>query len=191
MSRVLRSLRLVHSWLGVLVLPWIVLFGLTGFYLNHERAVLALLPDGAYDESPLRDLRRELPVSQDEALLIAQQYWADQPVLALERVTYHDFLSWRVKKQPGYVLVAIETGHYYVKSNYMRSTYAPDGTRLNVKIYWPYIFGVFHRTGWRDWSLSTIFADIIALSLVGFGLTGLFLWYLPKHKRIRRRILRR
>ena len=96
-----------------------------------------------------------------------------------------------MKKQPGYVLVAIETGHYYVKSNYMRSTYAPDGTRLNVKIYWPYIFGVFHRTGWRDWSLSTIFADIIALSLVGFGLTGLFLWYLPKHKRIRRRILRR
>ena len=62
MSRVLRSLRLVHSWLGVLVLPWIVLFGLTGFYLNHERAVLSLLPDGAYDESPLRDLRRELPV---------------------------------------------------------------------------------------------------------------------------------
>lgn len=75
--------------------------------------------------------------------------------------------------------------------NYMHSTYALNGTRLNVKIYWPYIFGVFHRTGWKDWSLSTIFADIIALALVGFGLTGLLLWYLPKHKRMRRRILRR
>jgi len=36
-----RKLRVVHGWLGAIILPWIVLAGLTGFYMNHKDAVIA------------------------------------------------------------------------------------------------------------------------------------------------------
>ncbi len=29
----LRMLRIVHEWLGILVVPWVLIMGLTGFYL--------------------------------------------------------------------------------------------------------------------------------------------------------------
>lgn len=50
------------------------------------------------------------------------------------------------------------------------------------------MFGVFHRTGWLGWSLGTILADITSLALIVFGLSGMVLWYLPKHKRFKRRL---
>lgn len=188
MIKVLRFLRSFHSWLGLLVLPWVIFFGVTGFYLNHQQAVLSVLPDGQFDEQPLRSLTRDTPVTKAEAEKIAESYWPRSPVTGVQKVNYHDFLSWRITKERGYVLVAIETGHYYVKSKYMRSTYAPDGTRLNRKIYWRYVFGIFHKTGWMDWSLQTFFADLVSFALIGFGLSGLLVWYLPKHKRVMRRI---
>jgi len=37
-------LRKVHSWLGIFILPWVVVIGLTGLYLNHSKLVIGMLP---------------------------------------------------------------------------------------------------------------------------------------------------
>ncbi|MBL9048118.1 MAG: hypothetical protein JNK34_12550, partial [Tabrizicola sp.] len=31
-----RLVRTLHSWLGLLILPWVILAGFTGLYMNHE-----------------------------------------------------------------------------------------------------------------------------------------------------------
>ena len=32
-----RTLRTVHRWLGVMILPWVIAIGFTGLYLNHSK----------------------------------------------------------------------------------------------------------------------------------------------------------
>ena len=39
----LRFCRTIHSWLGAIVMPWVLIIGATGLYLNHERFVLNLI----------------------------------------------------------------------------------------------------------------------------------------------------
>ncbi|MDC1438834.1 PepSY domain-containing protein, partial [Planktomarina temperata] len=85
-------------------------------------------------------------------------------------------------------IVVSDTGHYYVKSRLQNKMFAPDGSLENRKLYWAYVFGVFHRTGWLGWSIGTVLADITAIALIIFGFSGLVLWYLPKHKRFKRRL---
>ena len=75
-----------------------------------------------------------------------------------------------------------------MKSRLQNKMFAPDGSLENRKIYWGYVFGVFHRTGWVGWSIGTVLADITAIALIIFGFSGLVLWYLPKHKRFKRRM---
>jgi len=188
MLKLIRFTRTLHSWLGVLLLPWIIFFGITGFYLNHQNLILNLLPSQEIEQSVLDNLPTEKVVTYLEAEVIANNYWPDEAIVANNEVTYHGYQSWRFTKPSGYVLVSKSTGHYYVKSKYMRSTYSPNRKRLHTKIYWGYLFGVFHKTGWLDWSFKTVLADIVSLSLSIFGFTGLFIWYLPKHKRLMRRL---
>ena len=92
------------------------------------------------------------------------------------------------EREAGAIIVVSDTGHYYVKSRLQNKMFAPDGSLENRKIYWAYVFGVFHRTGWLGWSIGTVLADITAIALIIFGFSGLVLWYLPKHKRFKRRL---
>ena len=190
MLKVIRVTRTLHTWLGLLLLPWIIFFGITGFYLNHQNLVLNLLPSQEIDQSVIENLPVDRAITLAAAASIANNYWADEKAVAEHEVTYHGYQSWRFTKPSGYILVSKSTGHYYVKSNYMRSTYSPEGKRLHTKIYWGYIFGLFHRTGWLNWSLKTVLADIVSLSLIAFGASGLLTWYLPKHKRLMRKLFR-
>ncbi|SDJ33880.1 hypothetical protein [Lutimaribacter saemankumensis] len=107
---------------------------------------------------------------------------------SVSEVVYHGHDAIRFEREAGQIIVAVNTGHYYVKSRLKNLHYAPDGTLVGRKIYWNYVFGVFHRTGWLGWSLGTILADITSLALIVFGLSGMALWYLPKHKRFKRRL---
>mgnify|MGYP006204029133 CR=1 FL=1 len=43
----MRLLKTIHSWLGVIVLPWVLIIGLTGLFLNHEGLVMGVLLSGA------------------------------------------------------------------------------------------------------------------------------------------------
>ena len=180
--------RSIHSWLGILLMPWIIFFGITGLYLNHQELVISWLPNSEYNEAIFRQNYLENSVSREIAQTIANKYWKDEDSLSVENVVYHDFKSLRFKKPSGYIIISLNTGHYYVKSNYRRSTFDQNGYRVHTKIYWPYIFGIFHRTGWINWRLQTVLADLSAIALVLFGVTGTIVWYLPKHRRIIRRL---
>ncbi|MFN3280590.1 MAG: hypothetical protein ACK40I_02810 [Tabrizicola sp.] len=47
----MRLLKTVHGWLGVIVLPWVIVIGLTGLFLNHEKLVMGWLEGEGYDEA--------------------------------------------------------------------------------------------------------------------------------------------
>ncbi len=183
---VLRTLRTVHGWLGILVLPWVIIIGMTGFYLNHSRTILNWVQGPAYNERTLLDWPGSKPVDEVEASLIASRYWSDVPFNEINAITYHDFPALQFRKTSGQVIVVKESGHYYVKTNYQRSTFAPDGTRVHHKYYWSSILGELHVRGWIGNTFGRWFADITALSMIVFGLSGMFLWWMPRSKRVKR-----
>lgn len=188
MAYVLKTLRTLHSWLGVIVLPWVIIFGISGFYLNHPDVVRSLLPFQAYDEQAFDFTPLPTALSTEQAADIARGIWPDSTMQSVTRIQYHGFDAIEFNRDAGRIIVVPETGHYYVKSNLQNKLFTPAGDMAARKIYWGYVLGVFHRTGWLGWSLGTILADITALALIGFGLTGIALWYLPRHKRLKRRL---
>ncbi len=182
-----RWVRLVHGWLGVFVMPWIILFGISGFYFHHQDLVLTLLPNNEFDETMLAAEELETPLSAKQGYAIASQFWRDSAVTEASNTTYHDFRVYEFIKPQGRIIVAADTGHYYTKTRYVRRTFSPDGALLHRKIYWGRVFGTFHELGWLSPRFGTLFADVTAIALMTFGVTGIFMWGFPRYKRYRRR----
>ena len=190
MPLVLKYVRLLHSWFGVIALPWVIFFGLTGFYLNHPDAVRTILPFQTYEDNADVFPSLAQPISAEAAADVARNYWPKSKMLSIKNIEYHGFEAFEFEREAGYIIVVKSTGHYYVKSRIQNKMYSPNGELLERKMYWNYVFGVFHRTGWLGWSIGTILADITAFSLMIFGFSGLVLWYLPKHRRFKRTLAR-
>lgn len=188
-AQTLKTLRSLHGWLGVILLPWIIAIGATGFYLNHARMILDVIEPEAFEESTLIDWPGAASVNRSAATDIAAQYWPqDLPVSEPSNVSYHGFDAYEFEHADGTVIVAQETGHYYVKSDYTRRTFAPDGTEVHSKIYWSTIFKRIHTRGWFDSRFASWLADITAVSMMLFGLTGIVLFWLPRARRFQRAI---
>ena len=187
MPRILKSLRKIHSYLGLLILPWIIAFGFTGFYLNHSELILSALPLNTYEDNDQAYMDLEEPLTLEQSANIARGYWPESKMLSVERISYHEQSAIEFKRENGSIIVVPKTGVYYVKSAISNKMFTPDGMLQHRKIYWNYIFGIFHRTGWLDWRIGTILADITAIALITFGISGLLIWYLPRHKRVMRR----
>jgi hypothetical protein len=191
MAATLKFLRKLHSWLGIIALPWVILFGVTGFYLNHPDVIRAILPLTSYEDVGTRFEVLPKPLTMEEAEKIAQAYWPESQMKSVSKSVYHGHEAINFEREAGQIIVAVDTGHYYVKSRLKNLQFSPDGDLVGRKIYWNYVFGVFHRTGWLGWSLGTILADITSLALITFGISGMVLWYLPKHKGLKRRLGKR
>ena len=187
--RLFRSTRVIHGWLGFLVMPWIVIYGLSGLYFHHSDVVLTMLPSSEYDESTLSENRLSQPLSAEDAYSIAVGIWPDSPIDEANNTSYHGFRVYEFVKPEGRVIVAADTGHYYTKSRFLRTTYAPDGKVLHKKIYWGSAFATFHELGWLSPRFGTLFADFTALALITFGLSGMFMWLFPRYKRLRKRLV--
>ena len=190
MAHALKYLRTVHSWLGVLILPWVVLFGITGFYLNHPEIIRAISPYSNYEDNSSEFPRLQVPLTLEQSADIARNFWNDRQMIAIEEMNYHGHDAIRFQRDSGEIIIVPATGHYYLKTRFSNRMYSPEGELLGRKIYWDYLFGIFHRTGWLSRDIKTVFADITALALVVFGITGLALWYLPRHRRLKRFMLR-
>ncbi|OAN70481.1 hypothetical protein A8B83_13395 [Rhodobacteraceae bacterium EhC02] len=191
MAATLKFLRKLHSWLGIIALPWVILFGVTGFYLNHPDVIRSILPLTSYEDVGSRFEVLPKPLTMEEAERIAQAYWPESQMKSVSKSVYHGHEAINFEREAGQIIVAVDTGHYYVKSRLKNLQFSPDGDLVGRKIYWNYVFGVFHRTGWLGWSLGTILADITSLALITFGISGMVLWYLPKHKGLKRRLGKR
>ncbi|MCF6273396.1 MAG: PepSY domain-containing protein [Rhodobacteraceae bacterium] len=187
-ARLLKFFRVTHSWLGLLVFPWILVIGLTGLYLNHSKLVLGWISSGEYDESQFAEWPTGLDLTMGEAIVPTRDIWPGQRVLDVKEDTYHGFDSFIFKKDSGRIIVTRDTGHYFVRTNLTRTTYAPDGTKLHRKIYWNSAFNWLHARGWLDNTFGTWLADIAAGSMVIFALSGLYLFFAPRMRKIRRNL---
>ncbi len=180
----MRLLKTVHGWLGVFVLPWVIIIGLTGLFLNHERLVMGWLDGEGYDEAQFATWPGAQPVSVEAAKEIAERLYPDQTASLDADTSYHGHQAAVFNLDRTQVIVALKTGHYWVKTDLRRVTHAPDGTVLEAKTYWEVIFKRLHVRGWLTSTFGTWAADITAAAMVVFGLTGIILFLLP---RIRRR----
>ena len=74
----MRLLKTLHSWLGVIVLPWVLIIGLTGLYLNHERLVMGFLDRDGYDEDLFDTWPGAAPLGPDQARALAERLYPGQ-----------------------------------------------------------------------------------------------------------------
>jgi uncharacterized iron-regulated membrane protein len=185
-GRFLRSCRSVHGWIGVVVLPWVIVIGATGFYLNHSRAIYDALFRHEFSERGFEDERPAEPITREAARALAATVWPEDGILEIKEKAYHGRPSFVVKKPRGLVILSIPTGHSYVKTPYTRRTFSPQGVLLDTKIYWGRIFKELHTTGWLGRALGTWLADAVSLAMVVFGLTGTLMWWVPRAKKFQR-----
>ncbi|MDH3594110.1 MAG: PepSY domain-containing protein [Rhodospirillales bacterium] len=186
-GRVLRACRSVHGWLGALVLPWVIVIGATGLYLNHSKAVLPLFGPQAFSESGFEAERPAAPITRERARALAESVWPEDPIRKISEKDYHGRPSFYVEKRRGKVILSIPTGHYYLKTRYTRRTFSPQGQLLHSKTYWGTIFKDLHRSGWLGWGLGTWPADLVSIAMVVFGLTGSMMWWVPRTRRFLRK----
>lgn len=188
-ARFLKFLRTFHSWIAIIVFPWVLIMGLTGFYLNHSKMILGWFETTSYDESQFGEWP-DIEVTRFTALDVAVDIWPDERVQKVEFTDYHDRPSILIEKPSGSVIVSEATGHYFVKTYLTRKTYAPDGTELHSKIYWGSAFKILHTRGWLNSRFGTWLVDITSISLVIFSVSGIFLWWMPRAKKFARFVRR-
>lgn len=179
----MRLLKTVHGWLGVIVLPWVIIIGLTGLFLNHERLVMGWLESGGYDEAQFDAWPAARPVTVADAQALAQSLLPGENLVQSGDTRYHGREAAIFEASGTQVIVALQTGHYWVKTDLRRVTYAPDGTVLARKTYWEGIFKRLHVRGWLTSDFGTWAADITAAAMVVFGLTGIVLFLMPRLRR--------
>jgi hypothetical protein len=184
MTRILKTL---HGWLGILMLPWFVIIGLTGLYLNHSALVLSYLPSGTYDEKQFDAWANPVPVNLETARAIAASVWPAETFARGSQTIYHNRRVDVFEGESGRVIVAISTGHYWVKTQFFRKTYDPNGRLLDVKFYWGHAFLLLHSTGWVNSDLGTWLADMVAGAMIFFGLSGILIYWLPRKKQRKNR----
>jgi hypothetical protein len=184
----MRLLKTLHGWLGVIVLPWVIIIGLTGLFLNHERLALGWLEGAAYDETQFDRWSDPHPLTAAEARALAERVLPGETLTLASDTAYHDRKAAIFDAEATQVIVALATGHYWIKTDFRRTTHAPDGTLLETKTYWGAIFKRLHVRGWLSNQFGTWAADITAAAMVMFGLSGIILFLMP---RIRRRQNRR
>jgi hypothetical protein len=183
----LQLLRSFHAWLGVLTLPWIIAFGLTGFYLNHRDMVLSAISGPEINEADFPLLPNEALLDAAGAILIAQKLDVELAKQAPVAEIYHDADAFVFGRGDNQIIVDRETAYAFHKSAYQRLTYDRDLQMIDRKIYWPRLLKEFHTHGWLGGKLGTWLADIGSMALVLFGASGLYLFFWPRLRRWRQR----
>lgn len=179
----MRLLKTLHGWLGVLVLPWVIIIGLTGLFLNHEGLVLTWLDGEGYDETQFDSWPGAQPVTVGDAKALAERLVPGRTLTLDPDQTYHGREVAIFDTFGTQVIVALKTGHYWEKTDFRRVTHAPDGTVLETKTYWGAIFKRLHVRGWLTSAFGTWAADITAAAMVAFGLSGIVLFLMPRLRR--------
>ena len=183
----MRLLKTLHGWLGLFVMPWAVMIGLTGLLLNHQGLVTGLLDAGAYDETQFDAWPDPRPMTPDTARALAERRLPGASITVEPDKTYHGRKAAIFRSGETQVIVALQSGHYWVKTPFRRVTHAPDGQVLATKVYWESLFKRLHVRGWPDRSFGTWLADLTAAAMVVFGLSGIILFLVPRLRRLQNR----
>jgi hypothetical protein len=187
MSGFLRACQAVHGWLGIFVIPWVLAIGATGFYLNHAKMFTALLGQEKFIESELKPLSLPPPGTEQTARLLGKKIWPNESVTTVTKKFYKGQQSFFLKMARGTIIVPISANFYYIKTRYIRRTFGGDGELIYTKYYWKRALKDIHKTGWLGGGLGTWLADMVAIAMMVFGVTGVFMWSAPRIRRLLRR----
>ncbi len=171
----IKMIRAIHGWLGLLALPWVILLGLTGIYLNHTSYFLGLLPGSSYDEAQFDQWPAPQKLDIAGARAVAAAVYPNQQLKQRSAKRYHGRNVAIFDAPKGRVIVALDTGHYWVKTRFTRRTFDPSGRQIDFKIYWTSLFRYLHSRGWMDSTFGTWIVDVTGGLMVLFGLTGIVL----------------
>ncbi len=183
---VLRLVRTLHGWMGVIVVPWVILYGLTGFYLNHERQVNSFFVKDTVDQHWSEDASGRLPTEEAARNWLVQQF-PDLHVNEIRDETYHGKSAFVFDAGRQSVIAPKNSSSYFVKDRYVRRLFDASGAIVHTHRYWPSMLKELHVRGWLNSPVGTTVADVFALVLVTFGVTGAFLWFGPKLLRLKAR----
>lgn len=181
----IQSLRSIHAWIGIFVMPWIIMIGITGLYLNHAKAINSMLYRSAYDETRFDTSPTKREVDSALAHEISKIVWAAEYSGIVKEGEYHKRAVFIFKEQDTKLIISKETAHYWVKSKFTRKTFDPNNQLLDTKIYWGTIFKYIHSDGWVGGGLGSWLADITAGAMVIFGMSGMILFSYPRIRRLR------
>ncbi len=173
----IRIISALHGWLGLVVLPWVILLGLTGIYLNHSDYFLRFLPQGSYDKARFDSYPDPVRLDQAGAQALAQRVLPGVTLRPRADNVYHGRRVAMFDAPRARVIVALDTGHFWVKTPFVRKTYDPAGKLLDRKIYWSSLLRYLHVRGWFNAAFGTWFSDLAAGMMVLFGLSGVVLLF--------------
>ncbi|MCW1919597.1 PepSY domain-containing protein [Rhodobacter sp. KR11] len=165
-----RRIKSLHGTLGLLIWPWLVMIALTGLYQNHQSAIDPWLPSDMITAEDLQALPA-FPVTTpnltnpEPVTLFGRPAWAE-----------HD----------GSRGIDAATGATWATGTYLTTWADAQGARIGWRMDWQKLFLRLHRAGWAGDQLGTWPADLAALALVLFGLSGLWLFLAPRLRRWRR-----
>ena len=185
MTRFLKLCRTVHSWLGALVMPWVLIIGFTGFYLNHTQLVLGAIGYKELSESDIAGAA-DFAVTQEFAQQIAASVWPDERVLESGFMKYRGGKALALKKDSGLIIIpGPQTNHYFVTTTYTEKTYTMDGKLVHQQYNLRSLLKSLHERGWIGNRLGSWLADIVACAMVFFSLSGLIMWSVPRIRKVR------
>ena len=184
-----RLLRTLHGWLGLLVLPWIILAGLTGLFENHGGLFQQILPQGMFSAQMVQALPDQ-PVQAAGVQALATRLALQDTGRPLP-ATILDRPGFRMNAQGVTLLVDGATGAYWLEGPFQSTLYAPEGRQIASRIRWAQVMIGWHRAGWLGAGLGTWPADITAAAMMVFGCSGIYLFLAPRLRRLRNRKARR
>ncbi len=188
--KLLGYLRKIHSLLGVIIFPLVLMAGFTGFYLNHSDTIFSIFVSQDLDETQFENWPNAVPATISSTTELTNSIWPNAKIDRVFREDYHNRPSIFVETSPGTLIVSRETGHYFVKTGFTRTTYAPDGSQLHKKFYWGTLFKWLHVRGWPSDRFGTLLSDITSIALMVFAISGAIVWWSPRIRRFRRKFAR-
>ncbi|NBZ87523.1 PepSY-associated TM helix domain-containing protein [Stagnihabitans tardus] len=168
-----RRIKTLHGWLGLFAWPWVVMIALTGLYQNHASAIDPFLPGAPLTEAQLSALPAS-PVTEVEASALLTE---PEPVTVFGRP------GWQGADGRG---IDQATGVRWEPGPWMTLWRDRGGEVIAWRVEWQKLFLRLHRAGWAGENLGTWPADLVALALTLFGLSGLWLFLAPRLRRWRR-----
>jgi uncharacterized iron-regulated membrane protein len=186
----LRVCRIVHSWLGIIVFPFVIVIAFTGFYLNHPQVFHRILQ---YEGMSISSLDNLDSVQLNAALLnaVVSKHWPDEGVREQKKTRYRGQQMLSVEKPSGTILFPLSrSSYYFVRIGFREVLYSYDGRVVVDRVPFDLIFRHLHERGWTSTRFGTLFADTVALAMMFFGLTGLIMWSAPKIGRVYRALNR-
>lgn len=179
-----QKIRALHKWMGLLLFPWVIIYGLTGLYMNHGKMVLSLFPADRISQEISEDrpgLRADSEAAK--AWLRAQPFAPDSK--SLREGSYYGRPAWFITLGGNTEVVAFKnSAQYVVRAPYHRTLYGEDGAVQDSRYYWDRILSDFHKRGVVASPFGSFLADAFSVILIGFGVSGLLVWGLPRLNRL-------